>query len=78
MNFFFGDSELDDGVDPVPEVCNPGHDSWLVSLGATNAPGNDPRQVIPTIRPLCHHGATRVTLRIIVSMMSLEERKLIV
>lgn len=55
-------SELDDGVDPVLEVCDPCHHPRLVPLGAPDSPGDDARQVVPPILLLHGHGTTRVPL----------------
>ena len=56
------DSELDDGVDPVPVVGYPRHHPRLVPLGAADAPGDDASQVPPTIGHPYHHRAARVAL----------------
>ena len=55
--------ELDDGVDPVPEVGHPGHHPGLVPLGAADAPGDDAGEVIPAVLPHHGHGATGVPLQ---------------
>ena len=34
--------KLDDGVDPVPEVGDPGHHARLVPLGTADTPRDDP------------------------------------
>lgn len=43
------DLELDDCVDPVPKVGDPGHHSRLVPLGTANAPRDDSCQVVPAV-----------------------------
>ena len=43
------DLELDDCVDPVPKVGDPGHHSRLVPLGTANAPRDDSCQVVAAV-----------------------------
>ena len=56
------DSELDDGVDPVPVVGYPRHHPRLVPLGAAYTPGDDAGQVVPSVLSLHGHWSTGVPL----------------
>ena len=43
------------GLDPVDELADPGVDPGLVRLAAPDAPGEDPRQLVPVLVLLHHH-----------------------
>ena len=58
-----GRLKFNDSIYPVPVVSYSGHDSWLIFLGTSNAPGYDSSQIPMTIFHLYNHGASRITLK---------------
>ena len=54
--------ELDDGVDPVPEVGHPGHHPGLVPLGAADAPRDNP-DLCARARQADEQGSAAVALK---------------
>ena len=56
-------SVLEDLVDPLSEVGDPGVHAWLVLLGTADAPTDDAGQHEPTVGlPLHRHRPSRVSL----------------
>ena len=55
-------SELQDLVDPIPEVTYPRVNSGLILLGASDAPTDDPGEHEAIIPPLHDHRAAAIAL----------------
>ena len=57
---------INDGFDPIFELCDPGIDARVVRLGTAITPADDTNQVVlPSgVVPMCHHRAAAVTLAI--------------
>lgn len=52
---------MQDLIDPVSELANPGVDAGLIWFGATDTPGNDARQKETPVRSLNDHRTSGIT-----------------